>query len=455
MKRIIIVLLSAVVLLTCGCNGSQETEEHVPAVIEDFDYDQYLVCPVEYPEANYYPDEKDFVKDGVMDTEGLSIAYSAFAGRMGDIETNREFNSRLVPFYQTMMQKLLLADKENNVFSPVNLFFNLTVLAAVTQGNASKEITDLLNLDPSAMAADYQRQWKDNTISGKVTLSYANSIWFSDSINLKEDNIEKIVSDYYVPVFTGETGTRDYTAAFQSWLNDNTGKMLGDYISALKLDRNVLMALASTIYYKTSWMEGYLAENNTSEVFHGANGNSDVVMMHKSVPMIYLKSDLFEGCVETTGTNNEMMIMLLPEKGVSFEQMFASRDFQDLIFGGELREDAVQYLRVNISLPKFDVSSRFELEEVLPEIGIKSIFGGQPDAFSPITDTSISVSKIEHACRVKADENGLEAAAYTVEIMIGGSLRQSVDLTFDRPFFFAVKTAFDNTLFFCGIVNQA
>ncbi|MBE6116298.1 MAG: hypothetical protein E7187_05680 [Erysipelotrichaceae bacterium] len=454
MRKIIIVLLSLAMMLLGSCRkegnpGKADTD----TVIEDFDYDQYLIYPVSYPEPNFYPDEKDFIKDGIMDTEGLSILYSAFAGRNADIETNRSFNRRLVPFYQTLMNKLLLSDSGNNVFSPVNLYYNLAALAAIAEDEARREIYDVLGIDPETAVDDYRRQWQDNVIAGKCTLNYANSIWFSDSLHLDMERVGKLADDYFVPAYRGKTGTKDYTAAFQSWINDNTGKLLGKYISDLKLDENVQMAMASTIYYSTGWMEAYLPENNKKEVFHGTDGDAEVEMMHKKSPMTYLENGVFTGCIEQTGTHSEMMIMLLPQQGVSFEQMFASEEFQELIYGSDPGESGATYCLVDITLPKFDVSGRYDLETLLPQIGVRKIFEGS-GAFEKLADKAIALSAIEHACRIKADENGLEGAAYTVEIAVGGTPPVSVDLTFDRPFFFAVKTAFDNTVFFCGIVNQ-
>ena len=107
---------------------------------------------------------------------------------------------------------------------------------------------------------------------------------------------------------------------------------------------------------------------------------------------------------------------------------------------------------VHLTLPKFDVSARFALEEILPQLGIKGIFGAQKDAFGVISDEPLAVSAIEHACRVRTDENGIEAAAYTVEMAIGGAPREHVKLTFDRPFFFALKSAYDNTVLFAGVI---
>ncbi len=65
----------------------------------------------------------------------------------------------------------------------------------------------------------------------------------------------------------------------------------------------------------------------------------------------------------------------------------------------------------------------------------------------------MAVSFIEHACRVKADEEGIEAAAYTVSAMAGGVPQYKGEFKVDRPFMFLIK-GYDNSLYFCGIVNQ-
>ena len=82
------------------------------------------------------------------------------------------------------------------------------------------------------------------------------------------------------------------------------------------------------------------------------------------------------------------------------------------------------------------------------------IFGGQGDAFAPVTDEPLRVDTVHHACRLKTDEEGVEAAAYTVEMQKYGMSMNIVEMTFDHPFFFALKTDYDNSIFFAGIVTQ-
>ena len=67
----------------------------------------------------------------------------------------------------------------------------------------------------------------------------------------------------------------------------------------------------------------------------------------------------------------------------------------------------------------------------------------------------IFVSKVDHAARVKIDEKGCEAAAYTVMQMMNTAMlpREEIDFVLDRPFIFAI-TGEDGLPLFIGIVNQ-
>ena len=70
---------------------------------------------------------------------------------------------------------------------------------------------------------------------------------------------------------------------------------------------------------------------------------------------------------------------------------------------------------------------------------------------------SIYVSKAQHDVRVTVDEDGVEAAAFTVMAMSGAGAPadevEEIDFTVDRPFLFAIMSD-DNLPLFAGVVNQ-
>ena len=103
-----------------------------------------------------------------------------------------------------------------------------------------------------------------------------------------------------------------------------------------------------------------------------------------------------------------------------------------------------------------DVVSDTDLIKDLKKLGITDIFNAGKADFSPLMNDAkdIEVSEVEHAARVKTDEDGVEAAAYTAIVLSKAAMPVDfVDFTVDRPFYFAL-TGYTGDLLFAGIVNN-
>lgn len=151
------------------------------------------------------------------------------------------------------------------------------------------------------------------------------------------------------------------------------------------------------------------------------------------------------------------MWLILPDEGTTPEQLLESGEATEF-----LRQDHNEYtnqktLLINLSVPKFDISSDMELRDHLQSLGIADVFIPGTADFSPIIPTADSgyVGQIKHAARVAIDEKGATAAAFTVIDRCGAGMPPSdeMDFVLDRPFFFVIESQ-DGLPLFTGIVNQ-
>ncbi|MCR4992469.1 MAG: hypothetical protein K6A45_05440, partial [Lachnospiraceae bacterium] len=128
-------------------------------------------------------------------------------------------------------------------------------------------------------------------------------------------------------------------------------------------------------------------------------------------------------------------------------------DFIDKGFDYEQSKSVI----INMTMPKFDISSKKDIVEDLKELGITDAFDEMNADFSPLTDETddIYLSKVEHGVRVAADEEGVKAAAFTVETIEMGALipEETVDFVLDRPFMFVIRIG-DGLPMFIGIVEN-
>ena len=119
--------------------------------------------------------------------------------------------------------------------------------------------------------------------------------------------------------------------------------------------------------------------------------------------------------------------------------------------------DQAKYYTLHVEIPKFDVNSDLDLVKTLQALGVTDVFSFEEADFSQIfTDnTPAAVSEVQHSGRVKIDEEGCEAAAFTV-IMLEKAMyaqQDKAEFILDRPFLFAVKGSSGAPLF-TGIVNE-
>ena len=150
--------------------------------------------------------------------------------------------------------------------------------------------------------------------------------------------------------------------------------------------------------------------------------------------------------------------MLLPDEGVSVEELLEDDSVPALLSAPYDWENQRQML-IHLSMPKFDVSSEFDLRETLTSLGVTDVFDPFASDFSPMTDDVdlVYLSKAQHDVRVAVDEEGVEAAAFTVMAMSGAGAPpdelEEIDFTVDRPFLFVIMSS-DNLPLFAGVVNR-
>ena len=147
------------------------------------------------------------------------------------------------------------------------------------------------------------------------------------------------------------------------------------------------------------------------------------------------------------------MELILPDEGSTPAQLLGEEEFWDFALRREDWERQ-KYLIVDLSLPRFDVAADMELGESLRRLGIRDVFDPQLADFSPLSSAAAFLSKVHHAARVKADEEGVEAAAYTVMAVTGAAMppEERVAFTLDRPFIFLLRGD-DGAPLFVGVVE--
>lgn len=361
-------------------------------------------------------------------------------------------------FKETIASFLTDTDEENAAYSPLNVYMALAMLAETTGGESRQQILDLLGTDSiEALRTQAGYVWNAHYCDdGATTSVLANSLWLDGAPeSYYQDAIDTLAKDYYASVFCGELGSDEMNRTLQNWLNEQTGGLLKEHVQNEELTPDTVFALASTVYYRVKWSNSFNKKANTQDIFHGTDGDTTVTYMNDSYDgLTYYYGDTF-GAVALELEDEGQMWLILPDESCTPQQLLSDGECLDMVLGEWKQRVSAT---VNLSLPKFDISSKQNLKEKLVELGVTDVFSSNVADFTPLLGETekIAVSGVDHAVRVAIDEEGITAAAYTL-IPTAGSMPpepgEEIDFILDRPFLFVI-TSRDDLPLFAGVVEQ-
>ena len=351
----------------------------------------------------------------------------------------------------------LTGSEKNQVYSPLNITMALAMLAEITEGGTREEVLKLLGVD----SIETLRKLVDAVLKTAYydgeegTSLIADSIWLrNDYQGYNMETLRALAEQYAASSFEGTMGSDEYNRMIQTWLDENTKGLLTEQANGIEFDPMTIIALASTLYYKVNWSDPFIEQATEDKTFHSPTGDVTVPFMKQSTHGYY-RGEHF-GAIRLYMSDGNYFWLFLPDEGYTLEDVAGSEDYLAIIRGE--REDEVQSVQVNFELPKLDVLSDLDIVGILKQLGLSKVFSANEADFSPLYEDEqlpTWVSEIHHAARVKADENGVEAAAFTV-IMVKASgffMEEPIEFICDRPFIFTIANE-DGLVWFAGSVNQ-
>lgn len=351
-------------------------------------------------------------------------------------------------------------DATNRVWSPINAYIALAMTAELTGGETQQEVLDVLGVSDLRdlrlrMSAVWESIYEDN---GKEISVLANSLWLDKDVDYEQEVMDSLAYYYYASVYQGDLGSDRTNRDIANWLNNQTGGFLKDRTGKVDLIPNSMLALVSTIYFQSQWKDQFDSNDNTQEMFHAVSGDLECTFMNADLrQMNYYWAEDY-GAVQLFLENGSYMWFILPDEDKTVDDVLSGGDYMNMITqNGEFPDENHKLMKVNLSIPQFDVSASTDLKPGLQNMGLTKIFEPLGNDFSPSIDSEIPVylDSINQDTRVVIDEEGVTAASYILlEFGAGAAMPpdEIIDFVLDRPFVFAITS--DQIPLFVGTVNM-
>lgn len=147
------------------------------------------------------------------------------------------------------------------------------------------------------------------------------------------------------------------------------------------------------------------------------------------------------------------MIILLPKEKTNWQTVLAQLNEEN--WQKWIKKMTLQ--TVQLSLPRFRVDDRLDLNSALKALGMKKTFSADAD-FSGISEIEgLKLHKVVHKTLIKVDEKGSDASGVVrlrqavpdVDLQ-----EQKIEISVDHPFFFFIVDHRTQSILLAGIINQ-
>lgn len=343
-------------------------------------------------------------------------------------------------------------DPANRMYSPLSLYYALALANEGAAGQTRDEIDALLGA-PAGTNVPEQcgNLFRVLATDPFSTVDLANSIWMAKGNPFEQSFIDTAIGQFYATPFSVEFGTEATDQAMAAWISENTG---GTIEPQVKTESDLLLSIINTVYFKGSWTDTFDAENTAPATFHAAAGDVETDFMTQRIDSLqgYRQTDDFLRA-SLAFTGGAMMTFVLPNEGVSVDDLLSDEQRLAAAFAVDANED--EYGFITYVVPKAAFDTEFDLIPALERLGVQAAFDDRAD-FSNLTSTPAYVSMVKQESHITWDEEGAEASAYTnigiseMSAMIPEG--EEVELRLDRPFLFQITSSQGIPLFVgvCG-----
>jgi len=392
----------------------------------------------------------------VLVTLSMFLAfYPCLAKESSDLKVVVDGNTK---FALNLYQKLNYTEK-NLFLSPYSISTALAMTYAGARDNTAKQIAETMHfsLDQKQIHpafAELQAALNAVQQKGNVTLHVANSLWPQKEYPFLRDYI-RLVKNYYGVLISPVDYKKEPVAAAErinTWVEEKTNKKIRDIIQPQVLDDFTRLILINAIYFKGNWAMQFMGEATHDAPFHLSQKEFvRVPMMNQREFFRYAESENSKILELPYIGYNLSMLVLLPKKVDGIADLEKSLTAENL----ERWWSLLRNKEVDVSLPKFTMTSQFSLGDRLQSMGIRDAFNPDGANFSGMDGNPnwLYLTNVIHKAFVDVNEEGTEAAAVTAvteQACVGGP--PPVIFRADHPFFFLIQDNTSRSILFMGRV---
>ncbi|MEA2598142.1 MAG: serpin [Thermomicrobiales bacterium] len=242
------------------------------------------------------------------------------------------------------------------------------------------------------------------------------------------------------------------------WVAEQTEDRIQNIVPEGAITPDTRLVLANAIWFYGGWRDTFTSGATTRDgEFFLLDGTTVAVpFMFQRVHLPYARGNGFQAIEFPYADSEFSFTVILPDEGrfAAFEEGLDTDKLSAAI--GQL-----SYTDVLVYLPKFEFEFSAGLAQTLQSMGMADAFDPMRADFTGMVEGTPSeplfIGEVLHKAFISVDENGTEAAAATVGLVVTGGPgpeEEPTEVRVDRPFIFAIRDTQTGTVLFMGRVTN-
>lgn len=351
-------------------------------------------------------------------------------------------------------------NQPNLLASPLSTSILMSIMAEGANGNTRSEIIKALGFGDADMKTvnKFNARLTEELSSTHhlVNCDLANSLWFDRSIDVKADFLKTCRDIYNLDAQEVDLHTEATRQAINDWASDKTNGLIKEPVTQIP-DPETASILANSTYFRALWHDPFDKNLTKEGPFHNLDGTvSKVPFMHAEFRGRSLIYDNY--CVVSLPfmTGNFSMYFILPDLDSNLKDAMDKVNLREVIERILDRNESPENTHdVVLYLPKFEITNmQHPIQEVLRTLGVKDAFDIANADFSNFTQQRYAIQNIFQDTKISIDENGVEAAAFTIDEYGSGFPENVINARLNVPFAFFISENSTGSVIFIGDVTH-
>ncbi|KAK2826081.1 hypothetical protein Q5P01_020295 [Channa striata] len=368
--------------------------------------------------------------------------------------TISDLSLKNIDFAMNLYRQISSYHDQNIFFSPLSISTSFGALLMASDGVTHEEILRGLNLEqlqradqPELIPKLFQLLHENITQNGSLKLDQGMALFMQQNFDVEKTFVNQIKKFFDADIKTVDfSDTKGSTRFINEYIKHKTKNKVTEMISTL--DTQTQLMLINTIFFQGAWQVPFNPNITHRESFYIDNYNVVQVPMMVKEDKFFMMEDIPLGArvLKLPYQEGVSMLILLPNKGMDYTVIDDEITAEKFISWVK----RLQKIKLEVNIPKFRIEQSYSLHNLLPHMGVASLFSNSANLTKLSKDKGLKVSEMLHKAVVEVDEMGTTAAAATAT----GITPYSLPRTFivNRPFFFFIYHEATNCLLFMGRV---